>query len=100
MSKLDVNRRDKAKEKLRLLKLEQRKRDLESGKAVDKKRGPVNSVSWSNKKEKKLKKKIRKEKHSLAEKKRKNEFDQEEFDELQSDFKLLKKLKKKKVSIC
>ena len=91
-------KRDKVKEKIRLKKLEQRKQDLESGKLVnDGPKRPTASVAWSNQKERKLKRKIRKEKHSLAEKKRKNEFDQEEYDELQNDFKLLKKLKKKKV---
>lgn len=57
------------------------------------------SVSWSNKKEKKLKRKIKTEKKQIVEKKRKNEdVDVDDYNEIQKDFSLLKKLKKKKVN--
>jgi hypothetical protein len=50
---------------------------------------------WSNKSEKKLKKKIKLEQSKIVEKKRKNEDDYEnDLKELQNDFNLLKKYKK------
>ena len=56
------------------------------------------SVSWSNKKEKKLKRKIKREKSEIVQKKRKNEeIDEDDYNEIQKDFSLLKKLKKRKV---
>jgi hypothetical protein len=55
-------------------------------------------VSWSNKKEKKLKRKIKREKSEIVQKKRKNEeIDEDDYNEIQKDFSLLKKLKKRKV---
>ena len=57
------------------------------------------NVSWSNKVEKKVKRKIKREKKEIVEKKRKNEdIEEDDYNEIQNDFKLLKKLKKKKVS--
>jgi molecular chaperone GrpE (heat shock protein) len=58
------------------------------------------SVSWSNKKEKKLKRKIKREKSQIVDKKRKNEsIDEDDYNEIQKDFSLLKKLKKRKVKL-
>ena len=55
-------------------------------------------MSWSNKKEKKLKRKIKREKSDIVQKKRKNEeIDEDDYNEIQKDFSLLKKLKKRKV---
>ncbi len=55
-------------------------------------------MSWSNKKEKKLKRKIKREKSEIVQKKRKNEeIDEDDYNEIQKDFSLLKKLKKRKV---
>lgn len=55
------------------------------------------TVSWSNKKEVKLKRKIKRSKKELVEKKRKNEMEEEDLNDLQNDFKLLKKFKKRKI---
>jgi len=61
--------------------------------------GKTKNKPWSNKTEIKLKRKIRKEKKSIVEKKRKNDpIDENDFEELQKDFKLLKNFKKKKVN--
>lgn len=52
---------------------------------------------WSNKTETRLKKEIRKKKKDLTEKKRKSSsLTEEDLDELNQDFKLLKKFKKNK----
>ena len=57
-------------------------------------------MSWSNKKEKKLKRKIKREKSQIVDKKRKNEsIDEDDYNEIQKDFSLLKKLKKRKVKL-
>jgi hypothetical protein len=54
---------------------------------------------WSNKSEKKLKRKIKVEKSKILEKKRKNDIiDEEDLNELQKDFQLLKKIKRNKVN--
>jgi hypothetical protein len=67
-----------------------------------KKLGKVKNLknkAWSNKSEKKLKKKIKEEKSKILEKKRKNDtIDEEDLNELQKDFQLLKKIKRKKVN--
>jgi ATP-dependent RNA helicase DDX55/SPB4 len=89
--------RDKSKEKLRLKNIAEGNLKKKNSKFIAKKMAAT--TSWSNKKEKQLKRKIRHEKSSIANKKRKNDdIDQNEIDELQSDFNLLKKLKKKKIS--
>lgn len=51
--------------------------------------------SWSNNREKQLKKQIKLKKKILTEKKRKHEFTDEDLKELESDFRQLKKLKRK-----
>ena len=57
------------------------------------------TVAWSNKVEKKVKRKIKREKKEIVEKKRKNEaVEEDDYNTIQDDFKILKKLKKKKVS--
>ena len=57
------------------------------------------TVAWSNKVEKKVKRKIKREKKEIVEKKRKNEaVEEDDYNTIQDDFKTLKKLKKKKVS--
>jgi hypothetical protein len=45
-----------------------------------------------------LKRKIKREKKEIVEKKKRKEIDDEDYDDLQEDFKLLKRLKKKKVN--
>lgn len=86
--------RDKVKEKERQEMIAERK---ENGiQKIQKKL----SVSWSNKKEKKLKRKIKREKSQIVDKKRKNEsIDEDDYNEIQKDFSLLKKLKKRKVKL-
>lgn len=60
---------------------------------------PKYSIPWSDKKEKKLKRKIKREKREIADKKTKRKaIDDNELNELQEDFKLLKKFKKRKIS--
>ena len=59
-------------------------------------------ISSSKKKKKtflfKLKRKIKREKSEIVQKKRKNEeIDEDDYNEIQKDFSLLKKLKKRKV---
>lgn len=57
------------------------------------------TVAWSNKVERKVKRKIKSQKKEIVEKKRKNEaIEQDDYNAIQDDFKVLKKLKKKKVS--
>lgn len=51
--------------------------------------------SWSNNKEKKLKKLIKQKKKVLNEKKRKHEFTEDDIKEIENDFRELKKIKKK-----
>ena len=72
----------------------------EHGREISKKKKFMkNNISWSNKVEKRLKRKIKREKAQIVEKKRKNEdVDLDDYNEVQKDFSLLKKLKKKKVS--
>ncbi len=60
----------------------------------------IKTKSWSNKDEFKLKRKIKQEKAKILEKKQKNDkIEIEDLQELQKDFQLLKKLKKKKVNL-
>ncbi len=55
------------------------------------------SIPWSNKKEVQLKRKIKRDKKDIIEKRKRDDCDDNDFDELEKDFKLLKKLKQKKV---
>jgi len=87
--------KDKARETLR------QKRIQENGGEARKSKKPVRvkSVAWSDKVEVKLKRKIRKEKKEISQKKAKRKtIDDDELNELQADFKLLKKLKKRKIT--
>ena len=65
---------------------------------IEKSAKKFQNKSWSNKSEKKLKKKIKHEKTKILEKKRKlDAVDEKDLNELQKDFQLLKKIKRKKV---
>lgn len=55
------------------------------------------SKSWSNNKEKQLRKQIKIKKKLLNEKKRKHEFNEDDLKEIEHDFRLLKKIKKNKI---
>ena len=82
--------RDRNKEK-------QRQELLMNGEAKKRKplKRPPKSEAWSHKKERKEKKKRRKE---IKEKKRKVEMTEDDMKELDDDFRMVKKLKKNKVS--
>ena len=87
--------RDKVKEKERQKAIAEWDGQKKSNKANKKK---TISIPWSNKVEKKVKRKIKREKKEIVQKKRKNEdVEQDDYNEIQKDFSLLKKLKKKKV---
>ena len=80
----------------------ERKKEMIKNGGMSKKKQKFKSkttISWSDKKEVKLKRKIRKEKKQIAEEKKKRKHvDDDDLNELQNDFKLLKKLKRKKVN--
>ena len=76
----------------------ERQKALENG-DFNKKKKPssAKTISWSNNVEKKLKRKIKREQKEIVEKKKRKVIDDDDYDDLQEDFKLLKRLKKKKV---
>ncbi|XP_030830917.1 ATP-dependent RNA helicase DDX55 [Strongylocentrotus purpuratus] len=85
----DKNREKQRKQRLKL---------IEDGVITGhRKQRRVKTVAWSKNKEQKEKKKERKQK-KVAAKKRKQEFDESELNELADDVRLLKKLKKGKIS--
>ncbi len=87
------SKRDKHKEKERLKRIEIQSTANKKPKFKSKK-----TISWSNNKEKQLKRKIKRDKKDINEKRKRDEIEDNDYDELEKDFKLLKKLKKRKVS--
>lgn len=90
-----IFKREKQKEKTRLELISNHNEDTKKPNKVKN----FKNKSWSNKSEKKLKRKIKVEKSKILEKKRKNDMiDEEDLNELHKDFQLLKKIKRKKVN--
>ncbi|KAK2185955.1 hypothetical protein NP493_218g04013 [Ridgeia piscesae] len=97
---IDVNKiafKDKAREKLRLEKL---KAFRETGEMPGsrKKQVKVQTVPWSKAKERKEKKKCRREGRQLRKKRKMAELDDDELEDLAKDARLVKKLKKGKIT--
>lgn len=85
--------RDKIREKKRQEELVEKKAQRFKSRVKS-----VQNLAWSNKTERKLKRKLKREKKVLVEKKRKNShLDEADLKEIEQDFQLLKKFKRKKV---